>query len=93
MTDENIPRRMYYTVEDWVKMGEWPKREKHLDETDLPTVDFMTVQIKPEDDALNPTYITVWGPMEDWDFVEGILAYDYGEEGSRIYPGAASAAA
>jgi hypothetical protein len=89
MSDENIPRRHYYKVENWVKSDEWPRRRKRLTDEDLSEIDFMTVEVTPEAKPTDVSYITIWGPFPDWTFVEGILAYDYGSEGSRIYPTAA----
>lgn len=86
MSDENIPRRYYYEVDTWVKEKEHPRRRKRLGDDDLVTVDFMTVKVIPEQDSTDVSYITIWGPFPDWDFIEGILGYDYGSEGSRIYP-------
>ena len=89
MSDENIPRRYNYEIENWVKEQEHPRRRKRLRDEDLPSVDFMTVKVTPEAEPTDVSYITIWGPFDDWEFVEGILAYDYGSEGSRIYPTAA----
>jgi len=86
MSDENIPRRYNYKVYNWVKEKEHPRRRKRIKESELDTVDFMVVEVEPEDKKQEVTYITIWGPFEDWQNVEGILGYDYGTEGSRIYP-------
>lgn len=91
MSNENIPRRYYYEVDTWVKEQEHPRRRKRIGDQDLVSVDFMTIKIIPEQDITDVSYNTIWGPFEDWDFVEGILAYDYGSEGSRIYPTVAAA--
>jgi hypothetical protein len=89
MSDENIPRRYFYEVDSWVREQEHPRRRKRLNEDDLAFVDFVVFKIIPEDQPTDVSYITVYGPMEDWESIEGILAYDYGEEGSRLYPTAA----
>lgn len=93
MSDETIPRRFYYEVENWVKEGEHPRRRKRISEDDLATMDFAVFKVTPEDNLTGVTYTTVYGPADDWEFIEGILAYDYGEEGSKIAPDAAAAAA
>jgi hypothetical protein len=89
MSDENIPRRYFYEVENWVKEQEHPRRRARITEDDLPHVDFMVIKVIPEDNLTDVSYNTVWGPFDDWAFIEGILAYDYGDEGSRLYPRAA----
>lgn len=89
MSSENIPRRYFYEVETWVKDREFPRRRKRITDEDLPTVDFMVVKIIPEEDRMNVTYNTIFGPFDEWDFLEAILAYDYGDEGSRQYQRAA----
>lgn len=89
MTDEKIPRRMFYEIENWVKDNEHPKRRTSIKDDDLPHVDFAVVKITPEQDFTDVSYNTIWGPFPDWQFIEGILAYDYGSEGSRTYPVAA----
>lgn len=78
------PRRFIYQVEQWVRSGEHPRRRsgKRIKQEDLPQVDFMVVGSHPEDEPDNITYDTVWGPFDDWDYLEGFLAYDYGDEGS-----------
>lgn len=86
---ESEPRTYGYEVESWVKDGEHPKRRMSIKDDDLPTVDFMTVKVISTDEPTDVSYITVWGPFPSWDFVEEILGYDYGDEGSRIYPRAA----
>lgn len=91
MTDENIPRRHFYEVDNWVREQEHPRRRTRISEDDLPDVDFMVLKVQPEQDLTDVSYITIWGPFDDWDFVEGILGYDYGAEGSRIYPTASAA--
>lgn len=73
-----------YEIDTWVKEGEHPRRRSRISEDDLPHVDFMVVKITPIDKPTDVSYDTLWGPFEDWDFVEGILEYDYGDEGSRI---------
>lgn len=75
-------RAHIYKVLNWVKEREWPRRRKRIKDTDLPSVDFMLVEVYPEDEPENISYNTVWGPFDDWDFLEGYLAYDYGEDGS-----------
>jgi hypothetical protein len=71
-----------YKVLNWVKEREWPRRRKRIGTGDLPKVDFMLVEVYPDDEPDNISYNTVWGPMDNWDFVESYLAYDYGEDGS-----------
>lgn len=85
MSQENIPRRYHYDVEYWSKEGE-KKQRKRLTDEDLMKVDMMLIKITPDEDPTDVQYQTVWGPMEDWNFIEGILGYDYGEEGSRLAP-------
>jgi hypothetical protein len=71
-----------------VKAGEHPRRRsgRRIKERDLPQVDFMVVRVTDEspdvDDKDKVTYNTLWGPFDDWPFVEGFLTYDYGVEGS-----------
>ena len=89
MSQENIPRRYHYQVESWIKEDEYPKQRKRLTDENLMEVDQMLVKIIPDEDPADVQYQTVWGPMEDWDFIEGILGYDYGEDGSRVMPKAA----
>lgn len=89
MSDENIPRRHFYEVENWVKEKEHPRRRVRFNDSDLTHVDFMVIKVIPEQDLTDVSYNTIWGPFPDWEFLEGILAYDYGSEGSRVYPTAA----
>ena len=92
MADRKIPQRYNYEITSWVRDDDTSrKRRKKITDDDLINVDFMVVKSHPEDDPEDITYNTVWGPFEDWDFLEGFLAYDYGEEGS-LMPGAASPA-
>lgn len=66
-----------------MKAGEHPRRRsgKRITEGDLPQVDFMVVKVTKVDDD-EASYDTLWGPFDDWGFIEGFLAYDYGAEGS-----------
>lgn len=90
MSHENIPRRMYYEILEWVRLGEWPTRIKGAPpDSELPYVDFMVTEIKPEEFEKDRTYETLYGPWEDWDLIERTLGHDYGSEGSRVYPSAA----
>jgi hypothetical protein len=85
MADRNIPERYNYEITTWVKEGDKSrKRRKKITEDDLKDVDFMIVKSHPENDPKDVTYNTVWGPFEDWHFLEGFLAYDYGDEGSLL---------
>lgn len=79
-------RKFNYEIESWVKQGDFPHRRsgKRLKVDDLHNVDFMVVRSSPEDEPDNQTFDTVWGPFDDWDFLEGFLAYDYGDEGSLL---------
>lgn len=88
MSDENIPRRYHYKVVDWVRAGEHPRRRKKIKESDLPFMDFAVLEVNVEGDNTDVSYVTVYGPADDWEFIEGVLAYDYGEEGSRMAPAA-----
>lgn len=84
--DDSVPYK--YEVVNWVKAGEHPRRRsgRRIKEKDLPQVDFMVVRVTnddPEaDDKDKKSYNTLWGPFDDWAFVEGFLSYDYGVEGS-----------
>jgi hypothetical protein len=40
------------------------------------------MKVTKEDDPSDVTFVTLYGPFEDWDMIEGMLGYDYGEEGS-----------
>lgn len=82
-SDKDDPEPYKYEVVNWVKAGEHPRRRsgRRIKEKDLPQVDFMVVKATKQDDD-QTTYDTLWGPFDDWDFIEGFLAYDYGEEGS-----------
>src|SRR5438477_316569 len=82
MSEEKVPHRYYYEIDSWVKEREYPKRRTKITDEDLPSVDFMAVKIRKEDDD-KISYETVWGPMEDYEFIEAILSYDFGDEGSR----------
>lgn len=85
MSRENIPRRYYYEVDSWVRAGSWPNREDgELTEADLEKMDFAVFRIIPDGKPTAVSFETVYGPAEDWLFIEGILGYDYGEEGSRL---------
>lgn len=82
-SDKDDAEPYKYEVVKWVKSGEHPRRRsgRRLTEKQLPEVDFMVVKVIKEDDD-ETTFDTLWGPFDDWDFVEGFLGYDYGAEGS-----------
>ena len=82
-TDEDEPKPYKYEVVKWVKEGEHPRRRsgRRIREKDLATVDFMIVKSTKVDDD-ETSYDTLYGPFDDWDFVEGFLRYDYGADGS-----------
>lgn len=82
-SDENIPNTFDYEIVNWVRVLEHPRRRsgKRIKENELPYVDFMVVKVTKRDDKVE-SYDTLYGPIEDWDTLEGFLAYDYGEEGS-----------
>jgi hypothetical protein len=69
-----------YSVEKWKEL-DGPYREE-IDESDLSKVEHMTIQIEDQDSG-EIGYQNIVGPMESWEFVEDILGYDWGEEGSR----------
>lgn len=77
-------RRYRYEIDQWNKEDEFPRRRsgKRITQGDLPDVNFLTVKSTPVDEPDKAQYSTVWGPFDDWDFLEEYLAYDYGEEGS-----------
>lgn len=70
-----------YRLESWVELGQYPERLSGIDTNDLPSVDFAVFEVWGEDrDEVQ--YVTIWGPLDDWDFFESRLAYDFGEDGS-----------
>jgi len=59
-----------------------------LTEDDLHDVDFAVFGVWLEGKPTDVSYVTVYGPIDDWETLEGILAYDFGEEGSLIFAAA-----
>jgi|ERR1700728_903199 len=72
----------YYEIESWVRAGSYPDRETEIETRELPEVDFMVVKVWRAGNEQDVSYDTVWGPFDDWDFLEGYLEYDFGEKGS-----------
>jgi len=79
-TDQNNPVTLEYEVNSWVHDGPSRKRRKVIGTSDLPRVDFMVVQVTAPNGKIY--FDTIWGPFPDWEFIEGLLAYDFGSEGS-----------
>lgn len=79
-TDQNNPQTLEYEVYNWVKEGRSTKRRTEISDKDLVHVNFMVVQVKTPNGKLY--FDTIWGPFPDWEFVEGLLVYDFGAEGS-----------
>ena len=70
----------HYEIEKWrVEGGEY---QDQITESDLPHVGDMIVKITDIEDEL-VYYQTIQGPMDDWQFIEDVLEYDFGKEGSR----------
>lgn len=82
MSDEKIPRKHYYSVDSWVREGEFPRRRKRLNQPDLAHMDLAVFKVYPAEQPTRVGYVTVFGPWETWEDVEGVLEYDFGEEGS-----------
>ncbi len=73
-----------YEVIDWRHLNS-PDEVKDGDSlTDRNThnVHEVTIRIEHTESKIT-SYETIRGPFDDWDFVEDVLEYDYGEEGSR----------
>jgi hypothetical protein len=71
-------KEYFYEFVHWREQG----GDYRTDDPDLTKVDDLVVRITdPSNDK--EYYETITGPMEDWDFVEDILEYDFGKEGSR----------
>ena len=73
-----------YEVVDWIGRNE---DEKHgtgedLTESDLPTAAEVIVKIEDEESG-DVYYETITGEFENWQFIDDILEFDFGSEGSR----------
>ena len=59
-----------------------PWNEGSPDDSDLPEIESLLVEIKNIDTG-EISYETIHGGMEDWEFVDETLERDWGSEGSR----------
>lgn len=79
--DENGVEHKYTPI-DWKETGEGKEREGTGENIDPPRTEEVVLEI--ENTATGELlYETIYGPFEDWDFIEDILEYDFGSEGSR----------
>jgi hypothetical protein len=73
-------QEFHYEVESWKDAQ--GNQHTDIEDSDLPNVDFMILKVTNIDTGQSD-YETISGPMVDWEYVEDILEYDWGEEGSR----------